>query len=240
MKTKGISVLTFLLLGVSMCSTSWALNISESDAIQGIGVGVGLQGNFWQTPSGVTNWYDIAPTLAYLNTSPKPSISGTFTATTIGYGGTDYDPIQTFLQADGASYAGQNGLTGDSILELSGFIDIESLGTINFKSGHDDCVQLKIGSEILYSVGITGSAENSATFTKTGLYSITLLYSNTFFGGTTGSGSLSLEMDTGSGYQSVPTSILYKGTESVPEPTTMLLLGTGIIGILGARKRING
>lgn len=237
MKTKGVSALFGVLMSVSISCTSWALNISASDALQGVGVGPGLQGSFWHTPSGATNWYNIAPTLAYLDT--HPTSDGTFTATKIGYGASDESPIQTFLQADGGSYVGPNVNTGDSILKLSGFIDITSPGTINFRSDHDDCVQLKIGSELLYSVGILGVAENSATFTQTGFYSIELVYSNTYWPPPTGSGGLSLLMDTGSGYQLVPTSMLYKGTEPVPEPATMFLMGTGLIGLIGAYRRKN-
>ena len=242
MKTINISTV-FRALAVtsmlSLSSTSWALTIPTSDAVQGVGVGAGLQGDFWHTPSGATDWYNIAPTHTYLN-AHSSTPDGTFTATIIGYGARDSDPIQTFLQADGSSYIGLNANTADSILRLSGFIDITSPSTISFKSGHDDCVQLKIGSEILYSAGINDVAVNSATFTIAGYYPIELVYSDTYFPPPTGSGSLGLTMDTGSGYQTVPTSILFENVQvqPAPEPTTMLLMGIGVSGLAFIRRRM--
>jgi hypothetical protein len=236
MKTKSVFSFLGALTIFFMSCTSWALSIPASDAIQGVGVGPGLQGEFWHTPSGATNWYNISPTLTYLSTHPTPD--GTFTATIISYGATDLQPIQTFLQADGGSYVGPDFNTGDSILRLSGFINITTPGTINFKSPSDDCSQLKIGSQTLYSVGILGTAANSATFTQSGYYPIELIYSDTYWPPPTGSGSLGFAMDTGSGYQLVPTSILYKSTEPVPEPATMFLMGVGVSGIAFVRRRM--
>jgi hypothetical protein len=114
---------------VSLSSAAWAVPIPSSEAIQGVGVGKGLKGNFFQYD---TESWEIGPTLSYLSTNPTPT--GTFISTVIGtgYGAMDDESIQTVLVDDGTSYVGQPGIIGGSVLRMAGFIDIASVGNIGF------------------------------------------------------------------------------------------------------------
>lgn len=202
--------------------------------------GTGLAGLYYNAQPTAINSADQAaafaathaPTASFLSSQIDYPVGD---ATVISNSST----VAQFLGADSASLspptAASNTLA-NSIWDFQGFISISSPGDVTFALGSDDGGRLTIGGVTLIDVDNRpfGFTLATVTFQAAGLYPIDLLYyenpsiaagvelASTLPGGQSFN---HLPPDT----TIIPTSFLYP----VPEPSSLSLLGVGILILLG-------
>jgi len=177
-------------------------------------------------------WQNQAPFPASLpsNTSGLGAPAATFDISGINFnsnGSTDYT-IGSFLTSGGNSVTNQSagfaGLSGNTlnntIFEFTGFTDLVAGQTYNVI--HDDGAILYINGVAVINAGAPTAAETS-TFVAaaTGTFSVDLLYAEV------------------NGAPAVLTSDLVAATPT-PEPSSIILLGSGLIGVAGLVRRRMG
>ncbi len=197
--------------------------------------GTGLNGSFYSVSTSST--YNGSPkTLADAQTYiAGHSATGTFTADSLNYTGSDTTMLKTFLGSDGASYSSADQILSTGILELKGYINITSSNP-TFTTNTDDLGSITIGGQ-----QIVTSNNNSATGTYTGalgLQPIDILYTNYQYGGNTGGAHLTITENGAA----IPGSALYPASPA-PEPAevatlSMIGLGMGSLLLCARRKRV--
>ena len=259
MKTKLHILAVALAFAFGLVSQAGAVLITADKRVAGLGAnaGNGLNGQFWNAGP-----FSCVSTSVCGASSVQTHISNngpdaTFMSTIVDYAqgpvNAGPDPLLgTFLGTDAASLsAGAAGFsTETSVMEFSGFISIDSSfdtiagGNIDigFAVGSDDGMRLKIGGVTVTSFESPrafGTSSGTAEFEVAGLYDFQLIYwenfsftgvelYSTISGGTGESGA-----PVGMGL--VDTAVLSK--TAVPEPGTVMLMGTGLIGLIGWRMR---
>ncbi len=218
----------FMLLSVASAAHASPITISASQAVQGRPGASGLIGTYYKAAPGSTA-FDIEDTLKQLQAAHP---AGTFTSTSINYGGNDGSTIISFLGADSASYTGRKPAASDlsdAIIDLSGYLFVPTASTISFALSHDDSAQLKIGNRVIVSAGCCGTDTAAVSFEKSGYYAIDLIYSNTIYGGGVGGASVAL---TENGVVLTSAALV----QSVPEPASLTLLGGAVATLLAGLR----
>ena len=212
-----------------------ATPVPSGSVVTGSGGDSGLSGEYYRAaPNTIDN---IAEARTFIDsTTPL----GTFTTSAVNYGpDNDHDTIVDFLNADGGTFAGSNQNMSDAVLLMTGFIEVTAPGSIQYWLGSDDGASLTIGGvTIINNDGLhsfPGSNPfGTADFSLAGFYAVEIIYFNKEYNG--GIGDAELEWRLGNKYGRL-VSNLYKNVDSVPEPGTLLLLGSGLIGLVGFRRK---
>ena len=217
-KVSTVAILTVLAMGSRAEAT---VIIDASAAVQGSAGNAGLSGQYRKAANGSTN-FTIANTLTAMNATP---VSGTFTAKSLSYNGSDMSTITSFLGSDGSSYTGRAAATGDlsdAILTLSGYLYVAAPGTYTFALQHDDSAQLTIGNQTIISRDCCGTDSNNVSFSVSGYYALSTIYSNSTYNGGTGGANFSLSENGATLTSANLVQVV------VPEPASLALLGTAV------------
>jgi len=176
--------------------------------------GSGLDGRYWQAaPASVPSLAEVGLNIIH-NWTPN----GTFTATGLSFqGGNDLTTVQDWLQDDGASYVGTDGNMDDGVLSFTGYIRIDSPGTVDIRSESDDGSIIWIaGEKVVDNDGSHGapgpSPDGSYNFEAAGLYPIEIAWFNgdwTSDAGDHGGANLNIL----AGGNAVPGEILYSASD---------------------------
>ena len=215
----------FLLAALTLAAVSGQAHaltpVSGDAAVQGVVGPAGLSGTYYSVPAGSTN-FTIADTLTVLGAATP---TGTFTATQLGYSGTDSSAVTDFLGSDAASYVGRAPAAfdlADAILTLSGYLYVGAPGTDTFDITHDDSAQVAVGGQTILSGDCCSTDTVSVAFGAAGYYAFDVVYANTYFG----SGRAALAIAENGSVLTADSLV-----QSVPEPAGLALFGMGLAGM---------
>jgi hypothetical protein len=181
-------------------------------------------GAVWQNASSFPN--PLPP-----NTSGLGSPAATFDVNGINFnsnGSTDYT-IGSFLTSGGNTVSNASGLSAisgntmnDTVFEFKGFTDLIAGQT--YEVTHDDGAILYLDGSSTNVLGVnsgnpTSAEESTFTVGTTGLYSFDLLYAEV------------------NGAPAVLTSDLALASAPTPEPSSFILLGSGLLAAAGVVRR---
>ncbi|HUZ94630.1 MAG TPA: PEP-CTERM sorting domain-containing protein [Edaphobacter sp.] len=189
-------------------------------AVTGVAHAYTFTGSVWEN---ATSWPNSLPA----STSALGTPSATFSVDGINFnsnGSTDYT-IGSFLTSGGNTVSNQSasfaGIAGDTlnntIYEFTGYTNLVAGQT--YSVTHDDGAILYIDGVAVINAGAPTSAEvSSFVASATGTFSVDLLYAEV------------------NGAPAVLTSDLV----ATPEPSSIILLGSGLLGVAGLVRRRMG
>ncbi len=249
----GIFAAVLAALAVPASTDTFSINYFEAtagspDFYNGGNVPIGVSNNYVTStlgPNGLPVFNPgftasgrvLAPNSAYLN-----PVTNELEYWTVGAG-----PAGSTIQADGSGMITLGatpitmfppGQTGDTPFEetavMTGFftVPVDSTDTVFFTVGADDTAFVYVDGSLVESLGgihaDTPAPSNTVTF-GAGTHEIEIFYADR----ATSNAELSFTDD--GDFSIVPNNP--NGPSPVPEPSTMLFLGTGLIGIVGSVRR---
>ena len=210
--------------------------IDPSQAISGTSSGNGLSGEYWQAPSGYTD-YNQADTDAYIAAHPTPD--GTFsTSLQQSFNGVDLSTINAFLTSGGATNITGPSTTSnmsDGIFSMSGYIYIAAAGASKFVITHDDAASLTIGGVKLISTDCCGTHFATADFSQEGWYSFNTTYTNT----NSFNVGIAVFNLTKNGSAINAADLATATISAVPVPAALWMFASGLLGLGALRKKNN-
>ena len=151
--------------------------------------GTGLNGSFYSV-STAANYSGPPKSLTDAKTYiANHAATGTFTADSLNYNGSDATLVKTFLSSDGASYSSADQILSTSILELKGYINITTTNPM-FTTNTDDLGSITIGGQ---QIATSNNGQGTGTYTgPLGDQPIDILYTNYQYNGNTGGAHLTI------------------------------------------------